>query len=242
VAGECIFSVSGPRTLRLDSAEVHLLKPHNIDITSIVSFPFEENSFIVRIPLRNDCLVLDPGLEPQKILGYLDKIGIKPAAILITHGHSDHIAGNEALKERWPDCPIVIGKTESPKLTNPRQNLSAMFGLPITSPPADVTVVEGDVYEAAGMRLKILEIPGHSTGHVVYQIEDCEPPILFVGDVIFAGSVGRTDFPDGDFEQLAQGIREKLFTLPDDAILYPGHGPSTTVGEEKRTNPFVGDR
>lgn len=216
------------------------MKSTIIDITSIISFPFEENSFVVRLPSRKECLVVDPGLEPEKIIGYLDKMGIELAAILITHGHSDHIAGNEALKERWPECPIVIGKVESSKLIDPRLNLSAMFGLPMTSPPADVTVVEGDVYEAAGFRVKILEIPGHSAGHVVFQIEDCAPPIIFVGDVIFAGSVGRTDFPDGDFKQLAQGIREKLFTLPDDAILYPGHGSCTTVGKEKRTNPFVG--
>jgi glyoxylase-like metal-dependent hydrolase (beta-lactamase superfamily II) len=187
-------------------------------------------------------LVVDPGLEPEKIIGYLDKLGIEPAAILVTHGHSDHIGGNEALKERWPACPIVIGKAESRKLTDPDLNLSSMFGIPIISPPADVTVVEGDIYEAAGFCLKILEIPGHSAGHVAYQIKDCDPPILLVGDVIFAGSVGRTDFPDGDFKQLAQGIREKLFSLPDDTILYSGHGPSTTVGKEKRSNPFVGDR
>jgi hydroxyacylglutathione hydrolase len=212
----------------------------NIDITAIVSFPFEENSFIVRLADRKDCLIVDPGLEPVNIIGHMDKIGIEPAAILITHGHSDHIAGNGALKERWPACPIVIGKAESPKLTDPDLNLSAMFGLPLVSPAADVTVSDGDVYEAAGIRVKVRDIPGHSAGHVVYQIEAIQPVIVFVGDVIFAGSVGRTDFPDGDFKQLATGIREKLFTLPDDTVLYSGHGPSTTVGREKRSNPFVG--
>jgi hydroxyacylglutathione hydrolase len=216
------------------------LKANTIDITPIISVPFEENSFIFRLPSHKECLVVDPGLEPDKIIECLDKLGIVPAAILITHGHSDHIAGNEALKVRWPKCPIVIGKTESPKLTDPRLNLSAAFGLPMKSPPADVTVVDGEIYEAAGLRVKILEIPGHSAGHVVFQIEACQPSIIFVGDVIFAGSVGRSDFPDGDFKQLAQGIRKKLFILPDDTILYPGHGPSTTVGQEKRTNPFVG--
>jgi hypothetical protein len=169
-------------------------------------------------------------------------LGIEPAAILITHGHSDHIAGNTALKRHWPGCPIVIGEVESPKLTDPMLNLSALFGLPMTSPPAEVTVKEGDIYEAAGFRLKVLEIPGHTTGHVVYKIEDCEPPVVFVGDVIFAGSVGRTDFPDGDFKQLARGIQEKLFVLPEETLLYPGHGSETTVGKEKRTNPFVGNR
>jgi glyoxylase-like metal-dependent hydrolase (beta-lactamase superfamily II) len=166
-------------------------------------------------------------------------MGVLPNAILITHGHSDHIAGNAALKQRWPDCPIVVGKAEAAKLIDPDLNLSAMFGLPMVSPAADATVSDGDTYEAAGMCIKVLEIPGHSAGHVVYQIEGAQPAIVFVGDVIFAGSVGRTDFPDGDFDRLAQGIRDKLFTLPDETILYPGHGPSTTVGREKRSNPFV---
>jgi hydroxyacylglutathione hydrolase len=218
------------------------MKSTDIEITAIVSFPFEENSFIVRLPHRKDCLVVDPGLEPEKIIAFLDDSGIDPAAFLNTHGHSDHIAGNGALKQRWPTCPIVIGKIEAPKLTDPRLNLSAAFGLPLTSPPADVTVSDGDIYEAAGFRLKILHLPGHTTGHLGFQIEDCLPPVVFVGDVIFAGSVGRTDFPDGDFKQLARGIREKLFILPDDAALYSGHGSSTTVGREKRTNPFVGSR
>lgn len=120
--------------------------------------------------------MVDPGLEPEKIIGFIEDLGIEPAAILNTHGHSDHIGGNEALKQRWPACPIVIGKMESPKLTDPRLNLSASFGLPLTSPPADVTVIDGEIYEAAGFRLKILDLPGHTTGHVGFQIEDCDPP------------------------------------------------------------------
>jgi hydroxyacylglutathione hydrolase len=103
-----------------------------------------------------------------------------------------------------------------------------------------VTVNDGDVYQAAGFELHVLAIPGHSAGHVVYVWRSHDPQIVFVGDVIFAGSVGRTDFPDGDFDALAAGIRAKLFTLPDDTVLYSGHGPATTVGVEKRENPFVG--
>lgn len=216
------------------------MNPTNIDITSIISFPFEENSFILRQIARKDCLVVDPGLEPKKIIEHLDRVGIELSAILVTHGHSDHIAGNAALKKRWPNCQIVIGKDEAPKLTDPDLNLSAAFGLPMKSPPADVLVQDGDFYNSAGFRLKILHLPGHSIGHVAYQIEDCSPTIVFVGDIIFAGSVGRTDFADGDFKQLARGIHEKLFILSDDTILYPGHGSATTVGKEKRTNPFVG--
>ena len=111
-----------------------------------------------------------------------------------------------------------------PKLGDPWLNLSAGFGTPLVSPPADVTVKDGDAYEAAGFEWQVRSIPGHTAGHVVYLWEGQEPPIVFVGDVIFAGSIGRTDFPDGDHRQLVLGIRSKLFTLPDETILLPGHG------------------
>jgi len=208
-------------------------------VEAIVSYEFQENSYVAHLRGKTECLVIDPGLDPDRIEKYLNEHSLAPAAILNTHGHMDHIAGNKALKGRWPQCPVVIGASEADKLTNPQLNLSAVFGLPMTSPPADVTVNEGDVYSAAGLDLEVLSIPGHSAGHVVYLWKGCRPFIAFVGDVIFAGSIGRTDFPDGDFETLASGIRTKLYTLPDDTILYSGHGPATTVGEEKRHNPFV---
>jgi glyoxylase-like metal-dependent hydrolase (beta-lactamase superfamily II) len=160
---------------------------------------------------------------------------------LITHGHSDHIAGNQALKDRFPDCPIVVSRGDAAKLTDPRLNLSASFGATLLSPPGDVLVSEGDVYSAAGFDLLVREIPGHSSGHVVFIWRDAQPMLVFGGDVLFAGSIGRTDFPDGSFEQLAEGIQQKLFTLSDDTVILPGHGPPTTIRQEKRNNPFVGD-
>ncbi len=211
-------------------------------LATIVSMPFQENTHIAYFAGRKDCLIVDPGLEPNLILEYLDKHQLKPAAILITHGHSDHIGGNGVVKRRWPDCPIVIGAEDASKLTDPRLNLSAAFGTAVTSPAADVTVVDGQTYSAAGFDLQVLALPGHSAGHVVYLWREHKPAIAFVGDVIFAGSIGRTDFPDGDFEALAGGIRRKIFRLPDDTRLYSGHGPVTTVGEERRYNPFVGEQ
>lgn len=215
------------------------MNPPQIELATVVSTPFEENTYITHMAGSKECLIVDPGLEPEKIITHLDAQGLVPAAILNTHGHSDHIGGNGALKERWPDCPLVIGELEAEMLTDARRNLSADFGMPITSPPADVTVAHGETYSAAGFQLAVRHIPGHSPGHVVYIHESHDPPLAFVGDVIFAGSIGRTDFPGGSLQQLLDGIREKLYDLPNDTVLFSGHGPPTTVGEEKKTNPFT---
>lgn len=215
------------------------MQESKIQLATIVSLPFEENSFVAWLPGRDDCLVVDPGLEPVKITSFLDEKRLHPAGILITHGHGDHIGGNEALKRRWPEARLIIGEDEAEKLVNPVLNLSSMLGTPRVSPPADELVRHGQTVSVAGFDLEVLAIPGHSTGHVVYLWRGQDPHLVFVGDVIFAGSVGRTDFPDGDFEQLASGIRSNLYTLPDTTVLLPGHGPATTVGREKRTNPFV---
>lgn len=212
-----------------------------VRIKMILSMPFAENTYVAHLEGRQDCVVVDPGMEPEKIVDYLDEAKLTPAAILLTHGHADHIAGNAALKDRWPAAPLVIGHAEANKLVDAQANLSGAFGLPITSPPADALLREGEVYEAAGFRFEIYEIPGHSSGHIVFVCRDFAPIVIFGGDVLFAGSIGRTDFPDGDFNLLASGIRDKLFVLPDDAVVLSGHGEPTTIGEERRGNPFVGE-
>ena len=211
-----------------------------IRVATILSMPFAENTYVANLEGRQDCLIVDPGLEPEKILQYVDSEGLTPAAVLLTHGHGDHIGGNQAVKDRWPDCPLVIGRQDAPKLTDPMLNLSGVFGAGVVSPPADVLLDEGDVYRAAGFELEVLEIPGHSSGHIIFIWKQHEPYVVFGGDVLFAGSIGRTDFPGCSFEQLAEGIHSKLFLLPDDTIVLSGHGGPTTIGQEKQANPFVG--
>jgi hydroxyacylglutathione hydrolase len=211
-----------------------------LQIHTIVSAPFDENTYVVWQPPQTHAVVIDPGLEPESILEFLRLQGLQVAAILNTHGHADHIAGNDAVKNAFPDAPLMIGSGDEVMLSDADLNLSAPFGMPVTSPPADRVLREGDVVETAGMRLEVLDIPGHSPGHVVFVVRG-QPMLVFGGDVLFRGSVGRTDFPGGSMRQLVDGIRGKLFTLPADTVVYPGHGPATKVGVEMRSNPFVGD-
>ena len=208
-----------------------------LQIQTIVSMPFAENTYVAWQEGRADCVVIDPGTEPDAVLAFLRDQGLTPAAILNTHGHLDHIAGNADLKAAYPDAPLLIGAGDESLLTDPDLNLSRSGGFDVVSPPADGLVREGDTVLFAGLTLDIREIPGHSPGHIVYVVRDAG--VVFGGDVLFRGSIGRTDFPGGSFETLAAGIRDKLYTLPDETVVYPGHGPATKVGYERRTNPFV---
>jgi glyoxylase-like metal-dependent hydrolase (beta-lactamase superfamily II) len=212
----------------------------DLKLAVIVSLPFEENTYVANWSGRNDCLVFDPGLEPDKIFDYLDQHALSPAAIINTHGHADHIAGNGAIKERWPSCPLVIGAGDAPMLTDGWLNLSRQYGEELVSPPADELLRDGQTYAAAGFELEVSEIPGHSPGHIVLVLRQVQPYVVFAGDVLFSGSVGRTDFPGGSLAALVRGIHTRLFVLPDDTVVLPGHGPATTIGAEKRSNPFVG--
>jgi len=211
-----------------------------VTIATFVSAPYAENTYVLSLEGRSDCVVIDPGFETDQIIAYIEEQKLTPSVLLLTHGHADHIAGNEQMKQRWPDCPIVIGRLDEPKLADPMQNLSGFLGLKLISPPADQLLEDNEIFKAGGMEFESRWIPGHSSGHLVYVMQHVEPVQVLGGDVLFAGSVGRTDFPDGSMETLTEGIHKRLFTLPNDTVVFPGHGPATTVGEEKASNPFVG--
>lgn len=213
--------------------------PVTLRVISIVSQPFEEVSYIVHEPEQQRCFVVDPGFEPQLLIDRIEQEDLQVEAILNTHGHVDHIAGNAAMKDHFPQAPLIIGANEVRLLSDPFLNLSAMGGVSIVSPPADLLVHDQQILEVIGLKFTVREIPGHSPGHVVYILEDGDPPVVFGGDVLFAGSVGRFDFPGGDGQLLLDGIRQKLYTLPGNTIVYPGHGLPTSIAHEMKHNPYT---
>ncbi len=211
----------------------------DVELAAIVSDLFAENCFVANRRGSQDAIVVDPGLNPERIVAYLRDKQLTPVALLNTHGHADHIGGNAEIKRHWPDCPLIIGAGDAGKLTDPIQNLSRSHGADIISPEADQLVKEGESVSAAGFELEVYEAPGHSQGHVIFLFKDHTPWLVFGGDVLFQGGIGRSDFPDGDQDELFNSIRSKLYVLPDETVVLPGHGGATTVGEEKRTNPYV---
>ncbi|MBD3421214.1 MAG: MBL fold metallo-hydrolase [Chitinivibrionales bacterium] len=195
--------------------------------------PIETNSYVVAND-ENACLIIDPSQGCEELFSHVNEHKLKPAAIVLTHGHFDHIMGIPEVRERFGEIDVWAHPAEELLLTNSMYNASAMMGIEFTYTGPVRHLTEGRV--AIGeFEADVLHIPGHSPGSVVVCIENN----CFCGDVIFAGSIGRTDFPGGSMDTLLSGIRRKLFTLPDDTVLHSGHGGRTTIGREKKHNPFL---
>ncbi|MDR0337389.1 MAG: MBL fold metallo-hydrolase [Planctomycetaceae bacterium] len=210
-----------------------------IIVETILSIPFQENGYLVYRVGSQDCLLIDPGFEPEKIIEHIENKELHPIAILVTHGHADHIAGIDAIKAIWKNCKIYIGEEEKDKLIDAKQNLSASFGFAVTVTPADVLLRHGDQLNLAGISIEVRHVPGHSKGHVVYFLPTDSEPILFTGDVIFKQTIGRSDFPDSNPAIQIEAIRSQILSLPDETVIFAGHGLSTTVGAERQTNPYL---
>lgn len=190
----------------------------------------------------SDVMVIDPGGDGERIIDRLEAAHLVPTLLVNTHGHADHIAANADLKARYGDMEIAIGRLDAPMLTSPARNLSIFVAGRIEGPPADRLLDEDDVIELDRWRFRVLHTPGHSPGGIGLFTEDLDGgPALFGGDTIFAAGVGRWDIAGGDFARLVESIRTRIFTLPDETVIYTGHGPSTTVAAEKRFNPFAGE-
>ena len=215
------------------------LKKTPIKIQTAISHPFEENSYVISLEKEHKCVLIDPGIDPAELLATLREQKLTPEVMLITHGHYDHIGGIADVRELWPDCQIWTSEQEAKKLVDPTLNLSAAFGFPQVAPAADRSLEDGEEFTVAGLDFQAILVPGHSCGHLVYAIQDLEHLNVFVGDTIFAGSIGRSDFPDGNSHVLVDTIKSKLLTFPGNTVLYPGHGEKTTVAREKRSNPFL---
>lgn len=197
---------------------------------------FMVNAYIIGCLKTGEAGVVDPGDEGEMLVDRCRELNLDPKYILNTHGHADHIRDNEYVK-KLTNAKIVIHEKDASMLTNPRLNISAFMGLPWTSPPADLFFKESEPFKIGDVSFDVIHIWGHSPGSVCL-IHD---PIAIVGDVLFCGSIGRTDFPEGSYGALVDGIREKLLPLGDHIEAFPGHGPETTLGQERKTNPFIND-
>lgn len=197
--------------------------------------PLAANCYVVACARTRAAAVVDPGAPDPWIQETVRAAGLRVERILLTHGHGDHIGGVEWVRS-WSGAPVACHPSDVALLRDPGLNGSAWFGTAVSLPEPEHFLDEGAQVVLGDLRLQVLHTPGHTPGGVCFYL----PDVLLAGDTLFAGSIGRTDLPGGDHELLVRSIREKLFVLPPETVVYPGHGPETTIGDEMRFNPFVG--
>lgn len=208
---------------------------------------FQQHTRILGCEKTKQAICIDPGDEAERIVEALDRRGLNLQAIALTHAHLDHVGGVAALKKLKPDAKINLhqgdefmyaGLPEQPAWIGiPRSQWAALGFVFEPPPPIDEYWTDRQTYEVGELQFEVRHCPGHTPGHVV--LYEAKERKVFVGDVLFAGSIGRTDLPGGSMVQLLDSIKNKLLTLPDDVTVYSGHGPLTTIGEERLTNPFL---
>lgn len=198
--------------------------------------PFANNIYVVTDPLTRECAVIDVGFEPERVIEFVRREKLRVRWLLATHAHYDHVAAMLPV-QRAVGGDFALHPADRPLLANVALQ-GSMFGLPpVAVPDVALDLAEGQNVPLGGESLEVLFTPGHAPGHVTFR----HGATLWSGDVLFAGSVGRTDLPGGSWDTLERSIRERLFPLGDDLRVLPGHGPATTIGEERRHNPFVGE-
>lgn len=198
--------------------------------------PLGTNCYIVICEDSKEAMVIDPGIHEDEYETVLDRVirDVKVRYIVNTHGHFDHIMGNRVLKEKT-GASIMIHRADRAMLTDPSLNLSWMLGLRIVSPPTDIFLEDGTTFAVGDYRFKVIHTPGHSRG----SISILGDGIVFTGDTLFAGSIGRTDLPGSSFNDLIRSLLDRLMRLPDETKVYPGHGPQSLIGVEKQNNPYI---
>jgi glyoxylase-like metal-dependent hydrolase (beta-lactamase superfamily II) len=206
----------------------------NLNVETFPMGPIRTNCYLVWPENSKKCWVIDPGGSPEAVINSIQAHQLEPEMIILTHGHWDHFIGNADLKVKYPDAQIAIHRADAEVLPDANKNLSVVFGMKIVSPPAEVILQDGDHLQLDTVGFKVIHTPGHAPGGVCLYSPDTTKPTVFVGDLIFAGGgVGRTDLPHGSTAQLYTSIAKLFKMLPDETIVYSGHGPSTTIGEER---------
>ncbi len=204
-------------------------------ITPFVLGNYQTNCHVVTS--GTDCWVVDCGYEPDELIAYLNETNLTPSAILLTHCHADHIAGLDQLRDAIGEVPVLCHESEAEWNMNPTLNLSGFAGMPITAQAPNGFLTPGKQITLGDSVWEVLHAPGHSPGSICFVNYETNQAI--VGDTLFAGSIGRHDFPTSNVEDLRHSISEVLMSLPDETAIFPGHGPSSTIGHERATNPFI---